>query len=582
MARTFSRKIIAVYAVFICIIIVFLFVYFISLMKETHLSIIKREMEEKLNFIELFFREEKALRPNDTSRVKDVLIKSSSIMHLRITIVNFDGKVIADTEAADVSILDNHLYRPEIQQSRNGAIGYSIRHSVTIGIDTLYCSKKSDSFYIRVAKPLEEVNESVSSTTRGVLAAGFILLLGSIFIIVLVSRRISRPIKETGEFAAQFAAGNYETRIMNYCDDEIGSVQRTLNLMAETIADTIAKISSEREKLRTTLETIPDGIALISADRKITLTNDVFKRLYDTTRIHEGKLYFEVIRSKNLNARIDDIIATGKPSHFEEESSHGKIFDVYLNSVKEENNVRSVLLVLHDITEMKKVERIKSDLVGNMSHELKTPIAIMKGYLETIRESLKTDNTCKPMIDKAIENADRQSSLINDILKLHMMESSDEFQTEEVKLQELISNCTNIIMPKAAAKDIIVSINLSPLPLSVKGNKFLAEEIFFNLIDNAVNYNNPRGHVVIDAETNEKSCIVTIDDTGIGIPSDSMSRIFERFYRVDKSRSRATGGTGLGLSIVKHAAEILGWKVTAVPLHKGTRFSVEIPLPKNR
>ncbi|HRX15988.1 MAG TPA: ATP-binding protein [Spirochaetota bacterium] len=214
-----------------------------------------------------------------------------------------------------------------------------------------------------------------------------------------------------------------------------------------------------------------------------------------------------------------------------------------------------------------------------MSHELKTPVTIIKGYLETIALNLNNTEQCSGYIRKAIENADRQTSIINDIIKLNMIETSNDFANEKIIIDDLLEGCVNILGQKAQLRDIQLNKKLEAMGEGVVGNKFLAEEIFFNLIDNAINYNLPGGEVNIESSiSNNNQLTVKINDTGIGIPKESIDRIFERFYRVDKGRSRESGGTGLGLSIVKHAATLLGWKITVRSDSKGSSFRVIIYL----
>ncbi|HEY1406343.1 MAG TPA: histidine kinase dimerization/phospho-acceptor domain-containing protein, partial [Spirochaetota bacterium] len=539
MRKRFARKIIFLYATFITGIILFLLLFFNNLIYDAHLSIIKREMDEKGNFVEQIFREEHA-SPDKPDSITRAAKTAAGIINLRLTVINSDGRVISDSEVPDVSLMENHLYRPEIQDSRENKMGFHIRRSATVKTDMLYCAKKYGSVYIRLAKPLHEIDASIAILRRGVLTAGTVLAIGTLLLIILVSRRLAKPIAETGEFATQFASGNFDRRILNYSDDEIGSVQRALNAMADTLVGTINDLRSGQEKLRTTLETIPDGIALVAPDGKISFSNKAFADIFALSVSPVGRLHFEIIRSREINLELEAILKNGTPPRPEEISLGDRIFELFLNRVREGDAQHSALLLLHDITEQKKMERIKSELVGNMSHELKTPIAIMRGYLETIRESTQPNEQIRQFIDKAIENADRQNSLITDILKLHLMESSTEFPREEIHLDSIIDSIITLIKPKAAEKEISFSVHTEDLKRRIPGNRFLAEEIFFNLIDNAVNYNNPHGSVTIRSERGEKSILIHVEDTGIGIPSDSIDRIFERFYRVDKSRSRAT------------------------------------------
>ena len=238
--------------------------------------------------------------------------------------------------------------------------------------------------------------------------------------------------------------------------------------------------------------------------------------------------------------------------------------------------MQGILIVIHDITEKKKMDQLKTDLVGNLSHELKTPIAIIKGYLETIETNMDDIDMCAGFISKALSNVDRQDSIINDMLKLNRLETMTDISTEKINIKEIIDNCVEILGGKLNSRDITIECDIDIPERDVIGNRFLAEEIFFNIIVNAINYSNPEGRIKITAEQGDNKTIVSISDSGIGIPEESICRIFERFYRVDKSRSRATGGTGLGLSIVKHAVEILKWGIDVSSSSDGTIFFIKI------
>jgi two-component system, OmpR family, phosphate regulon sensor histidine kinase PhoR len=289
-----------------------------------------------------------------------------------------------------------------------------------------------------------------------------------------------------------------------------------------------------------------------------------------------GRLFFEAIRNRALNARIEQTHATGTAAVFEETFLNGRHCDVFINPISGEQALGGILIVLHDTTEKKRVEQMKIDLVSNMSHELKTPIAILKGYLETMEPHLDNPEMARELLGKALNNVDRQSSLINDILKLNRLERSQEFVTDYVDIREIIRSSIDILLPSAQKKNVSIRFNTDGQSARVHGNRFLAEEIFFNIIDNAINYNIEGGSITVDMEKMGDRVTVAIVDTGVGIPDDSIGRIFERFYRVDKSRSRATGGTGLGLSIVKHAVDIMGWSIRVSSSSTGSKFVVEI------
>jgi len=578
MFRKVSHKIIAAYSTLIVLLVASLMIFFNSQTRNTHLGIIKREMDEKLHFIELYLQKE---HPGGvtTGRALDKTVDTiAGIINLRVTLVDFNGLVISDSGIRDISTMDNHLYRVELKKALDTGSGDSIRHSHTLKTDLLYSAKRSKYYLIRLAKPLVEIEKSTSIITRRVALSGLAIIFASFFIIIIISKRITKPINETLMFSRQFSEGDYSRRIHNYSDDEIGDVQRSLNRLADALVEKIDSLIFEQNKLKITLESIDVGIAVVGQSRRLLVSNEAFKKYLDIESGITHRIFFEVIRNRSLNNRIEKAISTGAGARFEEKTLSSRHLDVSITPIREEKTIQGILIALQDITEKKKIERMKTDLVGNMSHELKTPLAIIKGYLETIQENLDNRELADELISRAIDNAKRQNALINDILKLNMIETSQAFAEEKVKLDEVLDNCINILKPKINDKeiDVVCSYDVLGENEAIRGNSFLVEEVFFNIIDNAINYNTSPGKIEVSASMEGDRYTISISDTGIGIPDDSIDRIFERFYRVDKSRSRDTGGTGLGLSIVKHAVELLNWEISVSSSSRGTTFTITV------
>ncbi len=574
MPKKIRNKIILPFTLLIVLMVISLLVFFNNLIRETHLTIIKREMKEKTQFIEhVLIRTQ---QPTNRHRITSTISELANIIRLRITLVEPDGTVIADSEITDIAAMDNHRYRIEISNALERGFGESIRYSNTLKIDMLYFAKRMDRMIIRLAKPLYEIDESLTKIRNLLIFIGILIIISSTVLITIISRRITRPVKETLEFAKQFSEGDYSRRILNYSDTEIGSLQRALNELADTIVDKIAILLLEQRKLQITIESIEDGIAVIDSQKKILIANRSFSSILNIHYPVIDRIYFEAIRGSSFNAKIEYSLAKGVSIKFEEKFLNGRICEVFINPITEEKTIQGILIVLHDITEKKKIDQMKTDLVGNLSHELKTPITILKGYLETIYENIDNDETNRDYIKKALASIDRQNSIINDMLKLNMLETSINIPMEEISLKKVIDNCIELLMPKVASHTIEIIKLIDTIDDSIKCNRFLSEEVFFNLIDNAINYNRENGTVTIQSKRESNSLIITISDTGIGIPDESLDRIFERFYRVDKSRSRSTGGTGLGLSIVKHAIELLNWSIGVSSSNEGTTFTVEI------
>jgi two-component system phosphate regulon sensor histidine kinase PhoR len=575
-----GTKLILLYSLLIIILTLFLLFFFSNLVRDVHLKILTREMAEKIEHIALELRIDNPSPTDTIPRVsRDFPRRMSAIIGLRITLVDTSGRVIGDS-STESDAMDNHQYRQEILQAAADGSGSSIRYSNTLRTGMLYYAKKHQGLYIRVAKPLYEVDTSVATARKTVLITGIILLIIALVLNILISRYISRPITRSIEFANRFAEGDLSTRIHNYRDDEIGELQRALNHLADSMDAKISNLLIEQSKLRTVIESIHDPIAFIDSGMKIMIANKSFINLWSTGSAEntEGKLYYTIIRHSTINSKIEYSLKTQSTAFFEDQIG-GLRYEVFLNTIREYSKLQGLLLVLHDITERKKIEQLKTDLVGNLSHELKTPIAIVKGYLETIGRNLDRRDMCEEFVAGALTNIDRQASIINDMLKLNMIETTSFVKEEKIHVEDIISNCVKILSPRTQGMNITLEHRRLSSPEPVNGNAFLAEEIFFNIIDNAINYNRENGSVTITTSENERNITVEIRDTGIGIPADSMDRIFERFYRVDKGRSRNTGGTGLGLAIVKHSAQLMGWDVQVSSSDAGTSFSILIPKP---
>lgn len=572
----FRHKILLFYTALTLALGLFFFLFFLDLVRDTHLSLIRKEIGEKIQLAEILLERSGALSRRDGRLVNDEARRISSIIHLRVSVIDEKGVVRADS-SRDAETLDNHFYRIEVRRAIEEGSGESIRYSNSLRTEMLYSAKKSGAYVIRLAKPLHDIDESVASLRAFIMAVMGGTLVLAFLVSMAISRLITRPINETIDFADDFARGDLARRIFNYSDDEVGKLQKSLNRLADSLQDKINTLVLEQNKLGVTIENINDGIAVIGGDRKVVLLNGAFASLLEVRGNPDGRYYYEVIRNSALNARIERCLSEGDEAGFEIELLNDISLDVNVRPIREEKTLQGVLIVLHDITERKRIMRIKTELVGNLSHELKTPITILKGYLETIRAHLHDPASTAAFVEKALVNIDRQNSIINDMLKLNMLETAPVFPTERIHLSDIITNCANILAPKVREREINLHLDLGPARLETDGNRFLAEEIFFNLIDNAINYNTPRGGIDVVAETVRGTLAIEVRDTGIGIPEDSRERIFERFYRVNKGRSRATGGTGLGLSIVKHAADLLGWKIRVSSGGAGTTFRVEIP-----
>lgn len=576
MLRKISSRLILAYFTLTIVLVIIIFALLGTFLRKTHIDIIKNEMSSYDAMIGYEFRK-LSVKPARSASLSQIVSEMSAIIKLRITVIRPDGTVIADSDIREFDKLENHQYRKEIIEALGSGTGFSTRYSSTLKTDMLYYAISRNNMIIRLAKPLHEVDKSVASMRRVVYRITAFALAVSIIMILLISVKIARPFRETLSFAEDFARGNYRRRILNYNNDEIGQLQKALNTMADTIVATIDDHVLEQKKLEATLDSISDGIAMVDSNRHIVINNNSFTSMLGINTELKNRQYYEIIRNSVLNNRIDKALQSGEKDFFDVEMSNDRLFEAVISPIKKEKIIQGILLVLHDISEKRKIERMKSDLVSNVSHELKTPIAIIRGYLETVKENYDNRAMSLAYIDRAIENVDRQNALIQDIIKLSMIESVREFEKENIDLKSIIGRCLELLAPKISRRGITLVNDLDDsTDYTVTVNHFLVEEIFFNIIDNGINYNRDGGRLTITGSETTDRLIIKISDTGVGIPDEFKERIFERFYRVDRGRSRATGGTGLGLSIVKHAAMVLGWDVSVDSDSNGSTFNIVV------
>lgn len=502
--------------------------------------------------------------------------EAANLFGYTLTLVSSKGKLLftnAVPPLSDDAPLPLHMRNAV----RNG------ESYLTDGATFAYAIELENDNILSITRKEMRIPQTIDTIINVFVKGGLVLLSTIVLINYLISKKITGPIHETIIFAEDFSKKDFSKRILVNTSSDIGSLQHSLNLLADSLQSHVNDLIFEKNKLSITINHIKDAIALVSMDNRIILANKSFKKLFSISEDLMGKYYYEIVRSSELNKNIKETILNGTETSFEVQLQNDTISEVILTPVKGATRSQGLLIALQDITEKKQIDTMKTELIGNLSHELKTPIAIVKGYLETVEMHIDKPALSLELVEKSIQNLDRQNAIINDMLELNRLETRQNIDLNEINITPLIENCLNILTPKIQAKKISVQSNIDST--DIIGNRFLAEQIFFNLIANAINYNRSEGSIEISSETvtdsrNQlKQLNLLIKDSGIGIAKESVGRIFERFYRADKGRSRETGGTGLGLAIVKHAAELMNWNVQVLSEEgEGSTFIVSIPV----
>lgn len=547
----------------------------ISLLNQA--SLIQRQMESD------------KLKADNSAYLQGLVNDMGARISCRITLVDKQGVVLADSRETGEQVLrmENHHYRPEIKAALAGQSGKDIRYSETLKVDMFYVAipLKDQSGIIaalRLALPLVSVQKELFTVRKTIIfGTGFALLL-ALMLAWIVSRLISQPINRIIQASNNFSKGDFSRRIMYSSKDEIGELATTLNKMASDIEAKIKEVTWQNQHLSAILNSMIEGVIVIDKGARIVSLNPTIEKIFGVScKDAENKLFLEAVRNNDLSEVVNDVLQSAR--HISRELTLvwpvQRIFEVNATPIFEKTQVNGCLVVIHDITQIRKLETMRRDFVANVSHELKTPLTSIKGFVETLLEGAMDDQEHGRQFLKIIQNhSDRLNSLINDLLDLSSMESRDiSLRKEDFDLKELVQEVVSGFTSQFKKKNIEISNGL-PVSLIVRADRNRVEQVITNLLDNALKFNKDGGSIKIYADDIQNVLKVFVEDTGIGIPAKDIPRIFERFYRVDKARSREMGGTGLGLSIVKHIAELHGGSVGVESIEGlGSKFWFTIP-----
>ncbi len=503
---------------------------------------------------------------------------------IRITFIDLKGVVKGDSQA-DYLKMENHNDRIEIKEAIKGNTGIDIRQSETLGVKMLYIAVpfKELDVVARVAVPLSELSNINNMIWFYSILTMLFGLLITTFVSLKITELIVRPIKNFNEASKEISAGNYSKRITIRTKDELGELADSYNEMAAKLDIMIFDLNYKKIELESIVSSIKNSIVAVDSLGKIILINPAACELFKISK--EKAVYgddiSEHIRNNQLNVLLDETIKNNE-SYEKEIVFDGKLLIVNTCPFKQKetdlDNSGAVILV-QDITKIRKLEELKTEFVSNVTHELKTPITSIRGFIETLKNgSMDNPEVSAKFLDIIDIEAERLHSLIEDILQLSEIENkTEDSDLERVGLKTAIDDVFAIVQKNADEKDVNLTNNVD-MSISVNMNKNRMKQMFINLVDNGIKYNQKGGSVTIDAYNEEGKTIIKVRDTGIGIPKENLGRIFERFYRVDKGRSRDMGGTGLGLSIVKHIAGLYSGDITVISeIGKGTEFTIKIP-----
>jgi two-component system phosphate regulon sensor histidine kinase PhoR len=532
----------------------------------------------------------------------------------RITVIDDSGKVLAES-TRDPESMENHSDRPEIQQAFSSGKGQSVRFSATLQRQLIYQAVRyqpptGPPVVIRAAEALGNIDFSLTELRQRLLVASFVIFLAGLIASLVISRIFSARVERLTEFSKRVAEGDFRPLAVEDSRDELAELGESLNESAQRLESQIHLLRGERNRSSAILRSMVEGVAVIDAHERLVFCNRAFSEILNIdSKSSEGRPLIEVVRNSELTSLIrkalkgeeglQSDIATGivqqqsfsvtaapvkaleSTSGASAAGASGPGASGQVSAAAPAEKPSGAVVVLHDVTELRRLERVRQDFVANVSHEFKTPLTAIQGFAETLLGgALEDPKNNRRFLEIMRDHANRLARLTDDLLKLARIEAGKlEVEFSPVGVIEIVERCAETALLKASRKQITLEIDVPPGLPAVRGDASLLRDVLQNLVDNAIQYTAPGGHIRVSASAGSREVLITVSDTGIGIPVADQERIFERFYRVDAARSREAGGTGLGLSIAKHIVEAHGGRLWVESnVGQGSRFSFSIPL----
>ncbi|WP_169085245.1 two-component system histidine kinase PnpS [Paenibacillus sp. PL91] len=564
--------------------------FMVKTFKENHINALEDNMVREMQIISAKMEWKSGELSSLYNYYSDEAKELKRYTGARVTFIRNDGVVLGDSDG-DPKEMDNHLDRIEIKEALKTGSGRAIRASETVKQNMMYVAipvkvipnQAPDA--IRLAMSLNEVEESIHKLTM-VLAAGLLVLF---LIAAVISYRLAlgltRPLEQITKVAKRIKNMDYRARVKVAKQDEIGELGNAINAMADSLLVQMTRIQQNENQLESVLDNMINGIVMIDRGGKIVLMNRRAEEVLGfSARELVGRHFAEAKQQYELSQMIQEGLKSKE--HLREEITfyfpEERLLELNLVPIHPEgNDFSGVLLVLQDVSAIRRLERMRSEFVANVSHELKTPITAVKGFAETLLGGAVNDKeTARSFLQIIYDESDRLNRLIGDILELSKIESRRvPLVFSPVEVDTFVDKSIKLMESEASRKRIELSMSIEP-GLYVEADEDRLRQIIMNLLSNGINYTPEGGRVSLKVEgLGDDHIRIQITDSGIGIPKKDLPRIFERFYRVDKARSRSSGGTGLGLSIVKHLVELhKGTISVSSSVGVGSTFTIELPV----
>ncbi len=575
MKRNIFRRIFILYALVTLLAVFIAEVYIASAVRKSYVENLEGRLLAQINLITRNL-------PFGQSNIDALCREFKRDTGARVTVIAPDGRVIGDSDT-DSSLMDNHLQREEIVQSLLSGTGIAIRYSDTMKYDFLYVSKmitrgEKEEGFIRLSVPLNEVNNAVNLLRIRLVLVVAIALLATWGVSLWQTGHLRKLLVQITDFSRSLSRGEIEKRLFLENAGEFTEIADNLTSMSFKLQEVIQLSEEEKNRLNAILKSIPDALLIISAKGAVTLSSTSARKFFGDIPL-TGMQFVEVVRNHEFSDLIQEVRRSLSPgmTEFKMETPSEKHLSVRVSPLfYGEHELSGFVAVFHDITESRKLEQVRKDFVANVSHEIKTPITAIRGFADTLLEGALDDReNASRFIQTIKSNSERINCLVDDLMTISKIELGViQVEKSEIYSVDVFDSVSELFKDMAASKNLYLRVSVNPGVMKISADRDRLIQILTNLVDNAIKFTETGG-VTFGADQEDGKTFLFVEDTGIGVPAKHLSRLGERFYRVDPARSRKMGGTGLGLAIVKHLVKAHGWTMHIESIHgKGTKVRI--------
>jgi two-component system phosphate regulon sensor histidine kinase PhoR len=526
----------------------------------------------------------KATTLNDEPSLDAEADRLGQLISARVTFIAGDGRVVGDSTQteAELRTLENHRTRPEVVAAREQGFGISQRYSGTVSTDMLYVAVRATHpvvSYVRLALPLTDVDAQLAAIVRATLVALAASIPLALLVSWLFSTSLARRVSAIARVAERYSSGDLTRPIYDHGSDELGTVARALDDSVQQLGGRVEELSRDRARMEAILSGMVEGVLVVDRQGRLQLVNRAAQQMLRVEPSAAGRPYLEVIRHPDIAAQLTAALHGEEIGGQELTLARDPGRTLLTRAAPVTGPSGGAVLVLHDITDLRRADQIRRDFVANVSHELRTPLTAIRGYVEALLDGPADTESTRKFLEIIARHSTRMERLVKDLLRLARLDARQELlETARCDIKQIFSAVTADLAPTIEDKSQRITVEVIPDARHVDGDPAKLHDIIRNLVENAVNYSPEGSEVRLGAARDNGTYTITVADSGPGIPLEDLTRVFERFYRVDKSRSRP-GGTGLGLAIVKHLVELHGGEaVAANRAEGGAVFTIKLPL----